>query len=66
MIGKNSKSMTINTMLLLKYLRCATSPEEEMCISEWLANDTDGNHAKQYQEAHLIFEAISLWSDTIK
>lgn len=66
MIGKSSKSMTINTMLLLKYLRCATSPEEEMCISEWLANDADGTHAKQYREAHLIFEAISLWSDTIK
>ena len=66
MIGKRSKSMTINTMLLLKYLRCATSPEEEMCISEWLANDIDGTHAGQYREVHLIFECITLLSDTIK
>lgn len=47
MIGKSSKSMTINTMLLLKYLRCATTQEEEMCIAEWLANDIDGTHAEQ-------------------
>lgn len=53
-------------MLLLKYLRCATSPEEEMCISEWLANDIDGTHAGQYREAHLIFESFTLLSDTIK
>lgn len=66
MIGKNSKSMTIDTMLLLKYLRCATSPEEEMCISEWLANDNDGTHAGQYREVHLIFESITLLSDTFK
>lgn len=66
MIGKSSKSMTINTMLLLKYLRCATSPEEEMCISEWLANDIDGTHVGQYREAHLIFESFTLLSDTFK
>ena len=63
MIGKSSKSMTINTMLLL---RCATSPEEEMCITEWLANDIDGTHAEQYREAHLIFESFTLLSDTFK
>lgn len=37
--------MKINTMLLLKYLRCATSPEEERSVREWLANDVDGSHA---------------------
>ena len=41
-------------------------PEEEMYISEWLANDIDGTHAEQYREAHLIFESFTLLSDTFK
>lgn len=53
--------MKINTMLLLKYLRCATSPDEERFVREWLANDVDGSHARKYKEAHLIFEGITLY-----
>lgn len=48
-------------MLLLKYLRCATSPDEERFVREWLANDVDGSHARKYKEAHLIFEGITLY-----
>lgn len=51
----------ISTLLLLKYLRCTTTHEEEQAVREWLADDPDGSHAKKYREAHFIFEGMSLY-----
>ncbi len=52
--------MKMNTSLLLKYLRCTASAEEERMVREWLADDPDGSHAKKYQDAHLIFEGMAV------
>lgn len=53
----------MNTSLLLKYLECHVSPEEERAVREWLANDPDGSHAKKYKDAHFIFEGMTIHAD---
>ena len=55
------KHQKISTLLLLRYLRCSVTPEEEKAVREWLADDPDGSHAKKYREAHYIFEGMSLY-----
>ena len=42
----------MDTSLLLKYLECRVSPEEEQAVREWLANDPDGSHAKKCADEH--------------
>lgn len=54
----------MNTLLLLKYLKCAASPEEERLVREWLADDPDGSHQKKYRDAHFIFEGMTLYDDS--
>lgn len=53
----------MDTSLLLKYLECHVSPEEERAVHEWLANDPDGSHAKKYKDAHFIFEGMTIHAD---
>ena len=53
----------MDTSLLLKYLECHVSPEEERAVREWLANDPDGSHAKKYKDAHFIFEGMTIHAD---
>lgn len=56
----------MNTLTLLKYLRCTASEEEERLVREWLADDPDGSHQKKYQDAHFIFEGMTLYgADTV-
>lgn len=47
--------------LLLKYLKCNTSAREEQQVRQWLADDPDGSHLKQYEEVHLMFEGMSVY-----
>ena len=54
----------MNTLLLLKYLKCNASPEEERIVREWLADDPDGSHQKKYRDAHFIFEGMTLYGDS--
>lgn len=53
----------MDTSLLLKYLECHVSPEEERAVREWLANDPDGSHAKKYKDAHFIFEGMTIHAE---
>lgn len=55
------KHQKISTLVLLRYLRCSVTPEEEKAVREWLADDPDGSHSKKYREAHYIFEGMSLY-----
>lgn len=54
------KHQKINTLLLLRYLRCSASAEEEKMVRDWLADDPDGSHARKYRDAHYIFEGMSV------
>ena len=61
-----TKAKKMNTLTLLKYLRCTASEEEERLVREWLADDPDGSHQKKYQDAHFIFEGMTLYgADTV-
>lgn len=53
----------MDTSLLLKYLECHVSPEEERAVREWLANDPDGSRAKKYKDAHFIFEGMTVHAE---
>lgn len=48
----------MDTYLLIKYLRCATTPEEEAAVRRWLADDPDESHARQYSDLHFIYEGM--------
>lgn len=48
----------MDTYLLIKYLKCSTTPDEERQVKQWLADDPDGSHAKQYSDAHFIYEGM--------
>ena len=49
----------MDTYTLLKYLRCTATAEEEKEVLEWLADDPDKSHAKQYEEAHFLHEWLT-------
>lgn len=53
----------VNTFLLIKYFKCATTPEEEVLVREWIAGDTDGSRMKQYKDAHFIYEGMVAHGD---
>lgn len=59
----NGKNM--DTYLLLKYLKCTATPAEETTVQEWLADDPDGSHAKQFREAHELFNGITIYGDDL-
>lgn len=44
--------------LLLRFLRCETSPEEEELLADWL--DADSGHRKELDELQLIMEGMAL------
>lgn len=50
----------MDTYKLMKYFRCATTPEEDAEVDRWLEDDPDGSHAKAYRDAHLIFTGITV------
>lgn len=50
----------METYLLIKYLKCSVTQEEEKKVKEWLADDPDGSHAKQYSDAHFLYEGMLL------
>ena len=54
----------MDAYLLIKYLKCATTPKEEAIVQAWLANDPDGSHMKQYKEAHDIFNGMTIYGDS--
>ena len=53
-----SLKIEMETCLLIKYLKCSTTPEEEAAVRHWLADDPDGSHAKQYSDAHFLYEGM--------
>lgn len=53
----------MTTYILLKYLSCSATPEEEAQVREWLSDDPDGSHAKQYTDVHFLYEGILLHVD---
>ena len=52
----------MDTFLLIKYFKCATSPEEEKQVIAWLVDDPDGSHARQYEDAHTLYNGMILHS----
>lgn len=56
----------METYLLIKYLKCSTTPDEEAMVKEWLANDPDGSHAKQYSDAHFLYEGMVIHSGNVQ
>ncbi len=54
----------MDTYLLIKYLKCAATPEEENAVRSWLADDPDGSHARQYADAHFLYEGMVVHSDS--
>lgn len=56
----------METYLLIKYLKCSTTPEEEALVKEWLADDPDGSHAKQYSDAHFLYEGMIIHGEERK
>ena len=56
----------METYLLIKYLKCSTTPEEEARVKEWLADDPDGSHAKQYSDAHFLYEGMIIHGEERK
>ncbi len=50
--------------LLIKYFKCSTTQEEEEAIAGWLADDPDGLHKKQYNQAHMLFDGMTVYGDT--
>lgn len=57
------KTKNMDTYILIKYLKCAVSQEEEALVREWLANDPDGSHQRQFRQAHDIFNGMTVYSD---
>lgn len=55
----------MDTYLLLKYLKCTATSAEEAAVQEWLADDPDGSHEKQFREAHELFNGMTIYSDDI-
>ncbi len=53
----------MDTYLLMKYFKCAATPEEEMRVRRWLADDPDGSHAAQFKEAHMIFSGMVIYGE---
>lgn len=53
-----SLKIEMETYLLIKYLKCSTTPEEEAAVRHWLADDPDGSHARQYSDAHFLYEGM--------
>ena len=56
----------METYLLIKYLKCSTTPEEEARVKEWLGDDPDGSHAKQYSDAHFLYEGMIIHGEERK
>lgn len=54
----------MDTLKLLKYLGCNISRKEEEEVRKWIADDPDGSHLKQYREAHMIFDGMTLYDET--
>lgn len=53
----------MDTYILIKYLKCAVSQEEEALVREWLADDPDGSRQRQFCEAHDILNGMTVYSD---
>lgn len=50
----------MNNELLIKFLRCETSPEEEVLIADWL--DADSENQKELDTMQLLMEGLALCS----
>ena len=53
----------METYILLKYLKRATSPKEEAEVRKWLAEDPDGSHLEEYKALHDIYNGLVLYQD---
>jgi ferric-dicitrate binding protein FerR (iron transport regulator) len=51
----------MDSYLLIKYLKCATSPEEEVEVRSWLSDDPDGRHQVRYKSMHDIYNGMILY-----
>ena len=58
-------SKKVDRLLLLKYFRCETTPEEEAVVTRWLSIDPDGSHAREYREARIMFEGLTIYSSPV-
>ena len=47
---------------LIRYFKCQTTGEEEGKIRSWLLDDPDGSHKRQYLEARMIFNGMTLYA----
>lgn len=64
MCHNGTMQIKIDTYLLLKYFKCETTAIEEAQIARWLANDPDGSHAAAYKDARILFEGITIYTDS--
>lgn len=56
----------IDISLLITYFRCETTRSEEIAIFNWLAEDPDGSHKKEYNQARALYEGLVMYSDDVK
>lgn len=50
-------------ILLLRYLKCSVSPQEEAAVKAWLSEDPDGSHLKLYREMHNLYNGMTLYRE---
>lgn len=57
----------MDTYTLLKYFKRELSPEEELAVAEYIANDPDGSHLSKYKDARVLFEGVVIhtWDDRL-
>lgn len=51
--------------MLLKYFRCETDAAETRSVEKWLADDPDGSHAREYKEARVLFEGMTIHAEAV-
>lgn len=55
----------MDPLLLIRYLKCSVSPQEEETVKAWLADDPDGSHLKFYRQMHNIYNGFTLHQENI-
>lgn len=55
----------MDPLLLIRYLKCSVSPQEEEAVKAWLADDPDGSHLEFYRQMHNIYNGFTLYRDTL-
>ena len=56
----------MDTYLLIRYFKCAVTPEEEQEVQQWLADDPDGSRAREFNDVHTLYIGMVLYGESEK